>query len=155
MLELTQNLFSYKMFTAPKTQITEDDLCNALRMYQDFWTKKDLKSAIKKVGLTMPIKQRLKSYRNPLTSYFNNTNDNADFIVLRSYDLDSKYMTPQEYQAVVFMPSTITNMYTHKQQMQYVPLYMLDMYLTILERYPKTTQSTILIDYLTQVLKDN
>ena len=155
MLDLTPDLFSYKMFTAPKTQITEDDLCNALRMYQEFWTKKDLKLAIKKVGLTMPIKQRLKSYRNPLTSYFNNTNDDAEFIVLRSCDLDLTYMTPEEYQLTLYTPVIITNIYTAKQQTQYIPTVKLELFLTILKRYPRTTQSRILIKYLKQILKDN
>ena len=143
------------MFTSPTTQITEDDLCNALRLYQDFWTKKDLKVAIKKVGLTKSIKQELKSCKNPLTSYFNNTNDDAEFIVLRSYDLSSKYMTPKEYQKMLYLSSTITNMYTVKQQTQWIEPYILQMYLTILKRYPRTTQSRILIKYLKQILKDN
>ena len=155
MLNLTPDLFSYKMFTASKTKITEDDLCNALRMYQDFWTKKDLKLAIKKVGLTMPIKQRLKAYKNPLTSYFNNTNDDAEFIVLRSSDLDPKYMTPEEYQLILYTPLLVANMYTAKQQTQYVRTVKLELFLTILKRYPRTTQSRILIKYLKQILKDN
>lgn len=155
MLDLTPDLFSYKMFTSPTTKITEDDLCNALRMYQDFWTKKDLKSAIKKVGLTMSIKQRLKSYKNPLTRYFNNTNDDAEFIVLQSYNLDPKYMTPKEYQVILYNPVTITNMYTAKQQTQYVPTAKLELILTILKRHPRTTQSRILIKYLKQILKDS
>ena len=155
MLELTPNLFSYKMFTSPTTQITEDDLCNALRIYQDFWTKKDLKLAVKKVGLTKSIKQKLKSCKNPLTSYFNNTNDDAEFIILRSYDLDSKYMTPEEYQSTLYNPVAITNMYTFKQQTQFVPTVKLELFLTILKRYPRTTQSHILIKYLKQTIKDN
>ena len=155
MLNLTPDEFSYKLFTSPKTKITEDDLCNALRMYQDLWTKKDLKLAIKKVGLTMPIKQRLKSYKNPLTSYFKNINDDAEFIVLRSRDLDTTYMTPEEYQSTLYNPVTITNMYTFKQQAQFVPTVKLELFLIILKRYPRTTQSRILIKYLKQILKDN
>lgn len=155
MLNLTPDLFSYKMFTSPKTKITEDDLCNALRIYQEFWTKKDLKAAIKKVGLTTPIKQRLKSYKNPLTSHFNNTNDSAEFIVLKSSDLDQVYMTPKEYQLILYTPVLITNMYTTKQQTQYVSTMKLELFLTILKRYPRTTQSRILIKYLKQLLKDN
>ena len=143
------------MFTSPKTKITEDDLCNALSMYQNLWTKKDLKLAIKKVGLTTFIKQKLKSYKNPLTSYFNNTNDDAEFIVLKSSDLDPEYLTPEEYQLTLYVPVLITNMYTFKQQTQYVPTVKLKLFLTILKRYPRTTQSRILIKYLTNILKDN
>lgn len=155
MLNLTPDIFSYKMFTSPKTKITEDDLCNALSMYQNLWTKKDLKLAIKKVGLTTFIKQKLKFYKNPLTSYFNNTNDDAEFIVLKSSDLDPEYLTPEEYQLILYTPVLITNMYTAKQQTQYVRTAKLELFLTILKRYPRTTQSRILIKYLTNILKDN
>lgn len=155
MLNLTPDEFSYKLFTSPKTKITEDDLCNALRMYQDLWTKKDLKLAIKKVGLTMPIKQRLKTYKNPLTSYFNNTNDDAEYIVLRSYNINQEYMTAEEYQKLLYVHFIITNLYTTKQATQYAPIQILTTCLNILKRYPRTTQSRILIKYLKQTLKDN
>ena len=145
MLNLTQDEFSYKLFTAPKTQITEEDLCNALRIYQDFWTKQDLKSAIKKVGLTGPIKQRLKAYTNPLTSYFNNTNDDAEYIVLRSADLNPKYMTPEEYQRIQFYNDIISNINTVKQTKSRYLVATLNIHLSILKRYPRTTQSRILI----------
>lgn len=154
MLNLTPDLFSYKLFTSPKTQITEEDLCNAIQIYKNFWSKQDLKSAIKKVGLTGPIKQRLKAYKNPLTSYFNNTNDDAEYIVLRSYDINQKYMTPEEYQKLLYVPFTITNLYTTKQAIHYVPIQILTMCLNILKRYPRTTQSRILIKYLKQTIKD-
>ena len=102
----------------------------------------------------MSIKQRLKSYKNPLTSYFNNTNDDAEFIVLRSIDLDSKYMTPAEYQLNLYTATLITNMCTTKQQTQHVKPVTLELFLTILKRYPRTTQSRILIKYLKQTLKE-
>ena len=155
MLNLTPDLFSYKLFTSTKTQITTDDLCNAVRIYQDFWTKSDLKAAIKKTGLTGPIKQRLKAYKNPLTSYFNNTNDNAEYIVLRSADLDPKYMTPEEYQRLQFYDATISNINTVKQTKSRYLVATLNIHLSILKRYPRTTQSRILIKYLKQTIKDN
>ena len=155
MLELTPNLFSYKMFTSPTTQITEDDLCNALGMYQDLWTVEDLKLAITKVGLTSPIKERLRTYKNPLTSNFKNKDDNAEYIVLRPRLLTPEYMTPAEYQRTLYNAVIVTNLYTIKQTRQYTDTPKLELYLIILKRHPKTTQSTILIDYITQVLKDN
>ena len=155
MLNLTPDLFSYKMFTAPKTKITEDDLCNALRMYQEFWTKKDLKLAIKKVGLTSSIRKRLATYSNPLSTHFSNTNDDAKYIVLRTSYLDYKYMTPQEYQKSLIIPATISNLFTIERATHYISKADLTMYLTILKRYPRTTQSRILIKYLKQILKDN
>lgn len=155
MLNLTPDEFSYKLFTAPKTQITTEDLCNALLIYKNHWTKKDLKLAIKKVGLTGPIKQRLKTHTNPLTSYFNNTNDEAEYIVLRSRDLDPKYMIPEEYQRLQFYDATISNINTVKQTKSRLLIATLNIHLSILKRYPRTTQSRILIKYLKQTLKDN
>lgn len=155
MLNLTPDEFSYKLFTSPKTQITEEDLCNALLIYQDFWTKQDLKTAIKKVGLTGPIKQRLKTHTNLLTSYFNNTNDEAEYIILRSRDLDPRYMTPEEYQRLKFYDATISNIDTVKQTKSRYLGATLNIHLSILKRYPRTTQSRILIKYLKQTIKDN
>ena len=155
MLNLTPDEFSYKLFTSPKTQISEEDLCNALLIYKNFWTKQDLKEAIKKVGLTMPIKQRLKAYTNPLLSYFNNTNDDAEYIVLRSRDLNPKYMTPEEYQRLQFYDATISNIDTVKQTKSRYLIATLNIHLSILKRYPRTTQSRILIKYLKQIIKDN
>ena len=64
-------------------------------------------------------------------------------------------MTPEEYQLTLYVPVLITNMYTFKQQTQYVPTVKLELFLTILKRYPRTTQSRMLIKYLKQILKDN
>ena len=63
-------------------------------------------------------------------------------------------MTPKEYQLTLYEPVLITNMYTFKQQTQYVPTVKLELFLTILKRYPRTTQSRILIKYLKQTIKD-
>lgn len=144
MLVLEPNLFHYKLFMSNK-QITEDDLCNALKTFPNFWTKKDLKSCIAKVGLTFLVRSALKTYKNPLLSYFTNSNDKAEYVVVRDFDLDHKYMTSKEYQYVRLTSFRISNMTKTKDTQTTRTV------LAILKRYPSTTQSRILIKHL----KDN
>lgn len=156
MLELTPNEFSYKMFTAPKTKIREEDLFNALRIYKDLWTKQDLKKTIKKVGLTTSkLRACLIMYSNPLTSTFNNQDDDCEYVVLYTSTFDEKYLTPEEYQELYFSSYKIFTAIPTNIAKRSIPKPKAELFLSILKRYPKTTQSRILIRYLKQLLKDN
>lgn len=151
---LTSNEFSYKMFTAPKTKITEEDLANALRIYKHLWTKQDLKKAIKKVGLTAKIRIHLTTHSNPLTSVFNSKDDDCEYIVLYTSTFDEKHLTPEEYQELYFNSYKIFTAIPTNIAKRSIPKPKAELFLSILKRYPKTTQSRILIRYLNKLLKE-
>jgi len=155
MLGLTPNEFSYKMFTAPKTKITTEDLLSALRIYKYFWTKQDLKKAIKKVGgLTASLRTHLTAYPNPLTSRFSNIDDNCEYIILYTSTFNEKYLTPEEYQELYFSSYKIFTAIPTTIAKRAIPKPKAELFLSILKRYPKTTQSRILIRYLNKLLKE-
>lgn len=93
--------------------------------------------------------------QNPLVSTFSNSNDEADYIVLFPSRFDKHYMTAEEYQAIYVESLVIFTARSIKHHKQYLPTKKVEIYLTILKRYPRTTQSRILIKYLKQILKDN
>lgn len=157
-MHLEPNEFSYKMFINAK-QITPTDLAKAIPVFRQFWTKEDLKKILKKFKiLSGEVKTALIVHSNPLVKQFTNSDIDSPYIKLRPSDIPSKYMKPEEYQFLEYMKPeayqfleytnrivhicTINNPSTYKHQ------HLIDTYLNILKRMPKSKQSKALIKYL-------
>lgn len=150
-MPLEPNEFSYKVVTTPKAQITESNLVQAIPLFKDYWDKPTLKRLVNKVGLTRRIISALRNNKNPLVARFSNSDNEAIYCTLNPMtDFDNKYLTPEEYQ--YFRYSVIPSIFTAENTTN-VKSTLLVMYLTILKRYPKTTQSRILIRYINKQLK--
>lgn len=155
MSKLTPNEFSYKMFTAPKTKITEKYLINAIVIFKDYWTAKDLEKSIKKVGYSPKVKNTLVNVNNPLvTRLGSDKHPDAKFVMLFACDIPNEYLTAQEYQLLLdkgllvntLIHVNIAKKWTFKEKYQ--------TYLNIVNRMPKTKQSRILTRYLNKLLKE-
>lgn len=146
-MHLEPNEFSYKMFINAK-QITSTDLAKAIPVFKQFWTKEALKKLVKKFGfIPHEVKVALLAYSNPLVKEFTNSDIDSLYIKLRPSDIPSKYMKPEEYQFLEYTNRivhicTINNPSTYKHQ------HLIDTYLNILNRMPKSKQSKALIKYL-------
>lgn len=146
-MHLEPNEFSYKMFINAK-QITPTDLAKAIPVFRQFWTKEDLKKILKKFKiLSGEVKVALVTHSNPLVKQFTNSDIDSLYIKLKPSDIPSKYMKPEEYQFLEYTNRivhicTINNPSTYKHQ------HLIDTYLNILKRMPKSKQSKALIKYL-------
>lgn len=146
-MHLEPNEFSYKMFINAK-QITPTDLAKAIPVFRQFWTKEDLKKLLKKFKiLSGEVKAALIVHSNPLVKQFTNSDIDSPYIKLRPSDIPKQYMKPEEYQFLEYTNRivhicTINNPSTYKHQ------HLIDTYLNILKRMPKSKQSKALIKYL-------
>lgn len=152
MSKLTPNEFSYKMFIAPKTKITEDELVEAIRIFKDFWTVKDLEKSIAKIGYSPRIRRVLDNVPNPLVTDFNSSkHPEAKFVRLLAYNIPNEYLKAEEYQFLydksllinTLTPISIAKRCTLKDKFF--------IYLNIVKRMPKTNQTKILIKYLNKL----
>lgn len=155
MSNLTSNEFSYKMFTAPKTKITEADLIEAIRIFKDYWTVKDLEKSIAKIRSSSKIRAVLSNLDNPLVTTLNSSkHPEAKFVKLFAYDIPNEYLTAEEYQLLLdqgllintLIPTNTVKRWTSKEKCT--------TYLSIIKRMPKTNQTKILIKYLNELLKE-
>lgn len=155
MSNLTPNEFSYKMFTAPKTKITEAELIEAIRVFKDFWAVKDLEKAIAKVGYSLKVRKVLNNVDNPLVTDFNSPkHPDAKFIRLFAYDIPNEYLTAEEYQFLLnkgLIINTLTPIAIAKKRAFKESYYN---YLNIVKRMPKTNQTKILIKYLNKLVAE-
>lgn len=153
MSKLTPNEFSYKMFTAPKTKITENELVEAIKIFQYFWTAKDLEKSIAKIGYSPKVRKVLDNTPNPLVTDFNSSkHPEAKFVKLFAYNIPNEYLTAEEYQFLL-NKGLIINTLTPINMFKKGPLtkkYFI--YLNIIKRMPKTNQTKILIKYLNKLL---
>ena len=146
-MHLEPNEFSYKMFINAN-QITSADLVKAIPVFKQFWTKEDLKKLLRKFPvLPSMVKMALETYSNPLVKRFTNSDIDSNYIILRPSDIPNKYMKPDEYQFLEYTNrattiSTLNNPSTYRYQ------YLIDTYLNILKRMPRSKQSRALIKYL-------
>ena len=146
-MHLEPNEFSYKMFINAK-QITSADLAKAIPVFKQFWTKEDLKKLLKKLPiLSSEVKTALATHSNPLVKRFTNSDIDSNYIILRSSDIPIKYMKPEEFQFLEYTDrsthiSTMNNPSTYR----YPPL--INTYINILKRMPRSKQSKALIKYL-------
>lgn len=146
-MHLEPNEFSYKMFINAK-QITSTDLARAIPVFKQFWTKEDLKKLLRKFPvLPSMVKMALETYPNPLVKRFTNSDIDSSYIILRPSGIPNKYMKPEEYQFLEYTDrsthiSTMNNPSTYRYQ------YLIDTYLNILKRMPRSKQSKALIKYL-------
>lgn len=155
MLSLTPNEFSYKMFTAPKTKITESDLVNAIRVFKDYWTAKDLEKSIAKVGYSSRVKAILSNIENPLVTTLNSTKyPKAKFVKLFAYDIPNEYLTAKEYQLLLDQGLLINTLVSTTRVKRWTSKEKCNICLNIVKRMPKTSQTKILIKYLNELLKE-
>lgn len=151
MSSLTPNEFSYKMFTSPKTKITEETLINAIRIFKDFWTAKDLEKSIAKIGYSTKIRAVLTNLPNPLVTTLTSTkHPNAKFVKLYAHDIPNEYLTAQEYQKLLdagLLINTLIPISTSKRRCKSNA----ELYLNIVKRMPKTSQTKMLIKYLNKL----
>lgn len=146
-MHLEPNEFSYKMFINAK-QITPTDLAKAIRIFKQFWTKEALKKVLKKFKVIPgEVKAALLTYSNPLVKQFTNSDIDSPYIKLRSSDIPSQYMKPEEYQFLKYTNRT-THIVTINNPSTYKHQHLIDTYLNILKRMPKSKQSKALIKYL-------
>lgn len=146
-MHLEPNEFSYKMFTNAK-QITPTDLAKAIPIFKQFWTKEDLKKLLKKFKvLPHEVKVALVTHSNPLVKQFTNSDIDSPYIKLRHSDIPSQYMKPEEYQFLMYTNRT-THIVTINNPSTYRHQHLIDTYLNILKRMPKSKQSKALIKYL-------
>jgi hypothetical protein len=156
MLELTPNEFSYKVFTAPKTKITESDLVNAIVVFKNYWTAKDLEKSIAKVGYSPKICSALTNLENPLVTTLGSTKyPEAKYVKLFAYDIPNECLTASQYQMLLNTGQLLINtIIPIKRVKRRTSKSSVEMFISILKRYPKTTQSRILIRYLNKLLKE-
>ena len=129
-------------------QITSTDLTKAIPVFKQFWTKEDLKKVLKKFKiLSGEVKVALVTYSNPLVKQFTNSDIDSPYIKLRPSDIPSKYMKPEEYQFLEYTNRT-THIVTINNPSIYKHQHLIDTYLNILKRMPKSKQSKALIKYL-------
>ena len=146
-MHLEPNEFSYKMFINAK-QITSTDLVKAIPIFKQFWTKEDLKKLLKKLPiLSSEVKTALATHSNPLVKRFTNSDIDSNYIILRPSDIPNQYMKPDEYQFLEYTNrattiSTLNNPSVYRYQ------HLIDTYLNILKRMPRSKQSKALIKYL-------
>lgn len=156
MSNLTPNEFSYKMFTAPKTKTTEAELIEAIRVFKDFWTVKDLEKAIAKVGYSPKIRRVLNNIDNPLVTNFNSPkHPKAKFVRLFAYNIPNEYLKAEEYQFLLdksLLINTLTPITIAKKRAFKESYYN---YLNIVKRMPKTNQTKILIKYLNKLTTED
>ena len=149
-MHLEPNEFSYKMFINAK-QITPTDLAKAIPTFKQFWTKEDLKKLLRKFKVIPgEVKIALSVHPNPLVKQFTNSDIDSPYIKLRPSDIPSKYMKPEEYQFLEYT-NRITHIFTTNNPSAYKYQPVIDIYLNILKRMPKSKQSKALIKYLKRV----
>lgn len=153
MSKLTPNEFSYKMFTAPKTKITESELVEAIRIFENFWTAKDLEKSIAKIGYSPKIRSTLSAVPNPLVTTLTSTKyPNAKFVKLYGLDISNLYLTAPEYQRLRNVGLIVSTLTPIKMYKRWNSKESIQMYLNIIKRMPKTNQTKILIKYLNKLL---
>lgn len=153
MSKLTPNEFSYKMFTAPKTKITEAELITAIKIFKDFWTAKDLEKSIAKVGYSPKICSALSTVPNPLVTTLTSTKyPNAKFVKLYGLDIPNLYLTAPEYQRLYNVGLILSTLIPIKMCKRWNSKESAQMYLNIVKRMPKTNQTKILTRYLNKLL---
>ena len=146
-MHLEPNEFSYKMFINSKHP-TPNDVVKSIPIFKQFWTSKDLKKLLNKFKvLPNVVKTSLETHSNPLVKRFSNSDIDSDYIILRPSDIPSQYMTPEEYQFLEYIErstkiSTMNNPSTYRYRL------LINTYLNILNRMPKSKQSKVLIKYL-------
>lgn len=152
MSKLTPNEFSYKMFTAPKTKITEDELIEAIKIFENFWTAKDLEKSIAKIGYSPKVRRVLDNIPNPLVTDFNSSkHPEAKFIRLFAYNIPNEYLTAEEYQLLWDKSILINTLTPINIAKKWAFLKKYHIYLSIIKRMPKTSQTKILIKYLNKL----
>ena len=153
-MHLEPNEFSYKMFINAK-QITSTDLVKATPIFKQFWTKEDLKKLLRKFPvLPSMVKMALATYSNPLVKRFTNSDIDSNYIILRPSNIPNKYMKPDEYQFLEYT-NRATTISTLNKPSTYRYQYLIDTYLNILKRVPRSKQSKALIKYLKLVKETN
>lgn len=146
-MHLEPNEFSYKMFINAK-QITPTDLAKAIPVFKQFWTKEDLKKILKKFKiLSGVVRVALVVHSNPLVKQFTNSDIDSPYIKLRPSDIPSQYMKPEEYQFLEYTNRTI-HIFTINNPSVYKDPHVINTYINILKRMPKSKQSKALIKYL-------
>lgn len=132
-------------------QITPTDLAKAIPVFKQFWTKEALKKVLKKFKvIPHEVKVALSVHSNPLVKQFTNSDIDSSYIKLRHSDIPSKYMKPEEYQFIEYTNRT-THIFTINNPSAYKHQLVIDIYLNILKRMPKSKQSKALIKYLKRV----
>lgn len=146
-MHLEPNEFSYKMFINAK-QIAPIDLIRSIPTFKQFWTKEALKKVLKKFKvIPHEVKVALLVHSNPLVKQFTNSDIDSPYIKLRPSDIPSKYMKPEEYQFLEYT-DRIIHIFTINNPSAYKHQPVIDIYLNILKRMPKSKQSKALIKYL-------
>lgn len=146
-MHLEPNEFSYKMFINAK-QITLTDLTKAIPVFRKFWTSKDLKKLLRKFPvIPRMVKMALATHSNPLVKRFTNSDIDSNYIILRPSDIPNKYMKPDEYQFLEYTNRS-THIFTMNNPSMYRYQHLIDTYLNILKRMPRSKQSKALIKYL-------
>lgn len=146
-MHLEPNEFSYKMFINAK-KITSTDLAEAIPVFKQFWTSEDLKKLLRKLPiLSSQVKVALATHSNPLVKRFTNSDIDSKYIILIPSDIPNKYMKPEEYQFLEYT-SRSTCISTMNNPSMYRYQHLIDTYLNILKRMPRSKQSKALIKYL-------